>query len=123
MEGTKYSDLACVVTNKTNTLELSSKIYIKLIIIIAAIAVVYIWKRHHRKQELSQLIIRLEEYKNRHGLYPADLETIGINDDELEYTTDSSEKNFDLSFTQGFMEVNTVVYTNETGKWDTSFNY
>ena len=97
---------------------------IACLIIAAAISFAIGCKGTDKKQELSQLIYQLEKYKLKHGSYPLNLDSISIRvDDDVHYSVDSTRHNFNLAYTEGAMDVNTVSYSSKTQKWEKRFNY
>lgn len=106
-----------------------SKKYGRYFLIVTICAIIGIRTIRHLNQDtksesLSHLISDLERYKSQKGKYPADLQTSGIiYENWVYYTTDSTQDNFSLAYSEGIMDVNTIFYDSKTRKWEKRFNY
>ena len=77
-----------------------------------------------RQQLLTHIISKLEAYKSKHGIYPAQLKSINTEDNDwIYYTTDSKSQYYNLSYPESVMNMNTVSYDSRTKVWTKMFNY
>ena len=81
-------------------------------------------RRHQKQIAIEQLIKALENYKTLHSSYPFHPDSTNIKvEDWIYYTSDSAGNYFNLSYSQGWMQMNTVRYDSRTNKWERIFNY
>lgn len=71
-----------------------------------------------------KLITELENYKSKSGAYPPDLETLGVKSKNwLYYYPSRNQSYFQLAYSEGMLNWNTVVYSSDTKKCEKIFNY
>ncbi|ANE51311.1 hypothetical protein SY85_13105 [Flavisolibacter tropicus] len=100
------------------------QIWIACLIILTSGVIIGCNKKTDKKKALSEAISQIENYKAKHGLYPLTLDSISVRvDNDVYYSVDSMRQAFNLAYTEGVMNVNTVSYNSSTGKWEKRFNY